>query len=740
MRDKLPPDFDADWYAATYPDVALSSLNPREHYRRFGRILGRPPKGSASPRPVELASAEEVARHMDSPSAKRETPPAPSQQPVEQEPVKSSPIIDRPKDFDPTATLPKAAPPKPGGGPGGVFSLEALSKIDAATDESRSAIRPALQAYAKLLNIEAPSGLNEAAATVSCGATPFQAESTRIENAWFVDGSRLRLALAGGTEGAAQSDARVLRAYQANPASPAELHLLGSGVMLPALGPVFHDLELLHPLMPLLLELSDADGAARAFALLPFPSLLPGGVHGAELRALQVEPKPMDSFWALSEAMLREAVGDDGSPDRSVVGVSVGADQGANDGLLLTALFQEWLAAVFGVAVEPTGHASAGAPRRQGKSRTSKTGLQLVLPPGFLPTISALVSRRLPPADGAAMNGSYLVAEPDSYRPRWSIALPGDQDFGSAVPLLKAPSKADAPSVAPIEIAPVPLAIALRSRSALPIPGSGVAVGDAVPLAADRGTLSVLVDASDGSRVSRLIQTIRRAVGGELEFIVCIAGTDSEIRAALDRTCGGEGWREAPEGAGLPEIARGLRGETLLTVSDRIELDDGRQLLALLELLERRETASSVACALLAETIIKKEVVLQPASGGLFPTGVSFVSGPHLSFGEIDVLQALPDLTYPVVANTRHLTVWRRRALAELSEGRGAASAAAEDARIGLDLTRAGYRNWCTTQVRARLLGPYVARDMIDPVGGGYLPPDRWHDILSRVTVGRELF
>lgn len=35
--------FDADWYIAKYPDVALSGLSPYEHYVRFGRFLKRQP-------------------------------------------------------------------------------------------------------------------------------------------------------------------------------------------------------------------------------------------------------------------------------------------------------------------------------------------------------------------------------------------------------------------------------------------------------------------------------------------------------------------------------------------------------------------------------------------------------------------------------------------------------------------------------------------------------------------------
>ena len=741
MRKKLPPTFDADWYAASYPDVALSGLNPREHYRRFGRILGRPPNGSSSPRPVELATPKAEATPIHSPSGRREPAVAPNEQRFAAEPATSAPIIDRPKDFDPHAVLPQPALSKPGSSPDGLFTLDSVVTIPAADGESPSAISAPLQAYARLLNIQSPNKANHAPASVSCGAKAFQAESTRMENAWVVDGSTLRLALAGGAERTADSEVSVLRAYQSHPARPAELHLLGPGIMLPALGPVFHDVELLNPLMPVLLELSAADGTSRAFAMLPFPSLLPGGIHGAELRALQIESNPMDAFWALSEAMLQEAVGADVLSGRSVVSLSVASDQGTDNGLVLSAPFQEWLTSVFGLGVELSDAPaeSAGAVRELASAALER-GLQLVLPPKFVPTISALVSHRLHEADGEATSVSYLVAEADTYRPRWLIALPADQDFGAAIPQLRPVLTPDTASPPPGATAPIPLAIAVRSRAGLTAPGS-VGTPNKTDLApAKPEALTVLIYPSDETRVSGLIQAIRNAVAGDIEFIVSIADVGSDMRAALDRVCGGEGWREARADADLRAIARDARSEILLTVSDRVEFGDGRAMLALLSLLQHREKAASVSCALLAETIVKKEVVLQPASGGLFPTSVSFVSGPYLSFGEPDVLQALSDLTYPVVANTRHLTAWRCRALADLPEANRAGSPVSEDIRIGLDLTRAGFRNWCTTQVTARLSGSYVARDMIDPVGPGYLPPDRWQDILSRVTVVRELF
>lgn len=44
-------EFDADWYARHYPDVALTGLPPLEHYRLYGKLLGRPshgPRGDVS--------------------------------------------------------------------------------------------------------------------------------------------------------------------------------------------------------------------------------------------------------------------------------------------------------------------------------------------------------------------------------------------------------------------------------------------------------------------------------------------------------------------------------------------------------------------------------------------------------------------------------------------------------------------------------------------------------------------
>ena len=188
----------------------------------------------------------------------------------------------------------------------------------------------------------------------------------------------------------------------------------------------------------------------------------------------------------------------------------------------------------------------------------------------------------------------------------------------------------------------------------------------------------------------------------------------------------------------MREVARQAKHDFLLTVSDKVRFHEPTTLNSLCSILEHDGAAASASCGILAEKVLKRQVVLQPAAGGLFPSAVSFLRAPHLSFTEPDVLEALPDLDYPVVANSLLLTLFRRTAVAKLSLPSEPISSNS-DIRLGLDLVAAGYRNWCTTRFMASLTGPYIPRDSIDPVGGCYAEPHRWEEVLGRVALVREL-
>lgn len=56
---KYDSDFEADLYCRAYPDVALSGLDPRHHYEKYGRLMGRTPAPKAElwlarPGPADL--------------------------------------------------------------------------------------------------------------------------------------------------------------------------------------------------------------------------------------------------------------------------------------------------------------------------------------------------------------------------------------------------------------------------------------------------------------------------------------------------------------------------------------------------------------------------------------------------------------------------------------------------------------------------------------------------------------
>ncbi|HET6535577.1 MAG TPA: hypothetical protein VFG41_05285 [Sphingomicrobium sp.] len=705
---KLPADFDPQRYRAAYPDVALTGMDPAEHYQRFGRIIGRNPSGKGAPPGGPAKPPKTTAE------APKQTATAPA-------PDRPNAIVDRPANFFPEEAIPAPAPPKSGADAKGVFTLEVLG--NGVLEETRAP----LALYARMFGIEGAGRRLEA----DIGADAFLGGGTRVENAWFIGTSALRLMITGG----AAAENWAFRAYQADPTAAGELRPAGAGVQLPGLGPVFHDLELRHPLMPVILELSDTDDVTRAFALLPFPSLLPGGLHGAELRALQPEPNPMEAFWTLSSLLLRELLGAPGWPQRSIAKLSIIGSGGAEKCALLSDNVQRWLSAVFNLAV-----GCPSAPKRRkgsGAKAARGGGLHLLLPEDCIPTISGLVSRQLHACAKGRITSPYLVAESESHRPRWSVVLPQDWDPGPNAPALEGNSVARRGAAEP-NGPPIHLAIALRPPPEPKIPQQPP---PALAKSARAGpALTMVLDASDANRTGAVVRALKAATGAtELDLMVRLSGNESVIRGALDSECPAGTWSAVDAGSDLSLIAAKARHDLLLTISDRVSLDGARTLQVLSDMLADAQVASA-SCMLLAEASIKKKVVLQPATGGLFPAGVSFATSPALTFNEPDVLQPLPDLTYPVVANTFLLTLWRTRALADLPRPSRPLPVSSTDIRVGLALADRGLRSLCTTKACAKIAGQYVRRDAIDPIGQTYLNPQHWQQLLGRVTLLRQLF
>jgi hypothetical protein len=730
MSEKLPPDFNAERYLASYPDVALSGIAPKDHYLRFGKLLGRSPSGTRTTlkRVDEKTYSAKSGEPSPFPGKAAVAPQASSLQ------TRPDPIVERPAGLDLTRAVPAPAAPKASADQDGSVTLEILSRGPFESVGESVRICAPLIAYAQLFRLYAPFDRAIADFNSLCARKAFREGETRIENAWFPEPSKLRLMFRGGAETETLSHGWSVRAYQADPATPERLIPAGGGIQLPALGPVFHDIELTHPLMPLFLELTNQD-ITQEIALLPFPSLLPGGIHAAELKALQIDPNPMDSFWSLSEALLQEFLGRSDWPERSITDVATCEGTGAIE-TSLPGHIREWIGAVFGLSIDVAGAVKP----RSGKAggRQNKLGLELLLPGDSIPTISALVSRRLNLEGASQATGPFLVAEKPTARPRWSVSVPADWEASTSVPLLR--TCAPAASVkSGRKAVPVHLAIALRSRPSASFAMAEASSLDKTPVGSM--PLSAVIESTDPTRTEALLSALRRSLGNrDLELLVRVCGPDERLRELLDQTCGSGKWTPVAAGAGLSDLAATSSNEILLTVSDRITLHDERTVPTLCALLQDDEGAASVGCALLTETIVKKNAVLKPATGGVFPAGVSFASSPRLAFFEPDVSECLPDMAYPVIANTLLLAAWRTHALADLPRPKGPLPDTAVDIHIGMALMDAGYRNLCTTHVQANIMGPYDRRDAIDPIGSAYLQPDRWESILNRVTIVRELF
>ncbi|MBN8291130.1 hypothetical protein JI664_04045 [Rhodobacter sp. NTK016B] len=740
MSTALPAAFDPEWYLATYPDVALTGMDPVEHYQRFGRMLGRQPSADA-PR------SRPVLPHLqpDTATAKPVTPATASAAPelAIPRPSRPGPIIDRPAGFNAAASI-----------PGTLLSnvTERTKPLTLAhladTPQAESATPAALNTYAKLFGLPAPAKSSARASGNLTGFEPFQTGALRIESLWYETTGTLRLRIAGGEDSAAW----VLSAFQAVPDSPDVLHPAGESLVLPAEGPALWDIALVHPMMPVLVQATGPDGMVQATALLAFPSLLPGGLHGAEGKALQRTSNPMDSLWSLTEMLVREKLGKTGANAPSLAGIRVSLRGATGAEPIFAAPTLDWLDTLFGLSVTPIDDAEDALTQGEAALRDllgeraparpqGDAGLILTLPGDGLPTLSALVSRRLDndlPENSAA---PYLVAEDANLRPRWMVSPAVGPTSDPSQPSIGTPGLAASATEA--AALPVPVAVLFRPRNPphptrllLPVAPDALAQ-DTKP--SKIGPLLVVLTAHDPARMEELLRSVQTMA--QADFVVRLAGVDkAALRASLNRILGNGGWRET----GLETDLRSLAGEgdteLLLTLDDRVVLYDPQTLVSLKALIDRTPDTASASCLLLAERVVKKAAVLSPAVGGLFPARVSFATSPSLGFHEPDTFQPLPSADYAVVANALPLSLWRRDVLAALPTPDGPVPDHAADIHLGLDALDAGYRHLCSSKIRAGYLGEYVRRDEIDPVGTQYLRPALWEAIFRRVTVLRELF
>lgn len=270
--------FDADWYLATYPDVASGRVDPLKHYMVCGWSEGRDP-GPDFATSSYLRDNPDVARSGINPlvhylefgyaegrglSVRQPTPPPPSafgRQLAPAAPCVSFPVGEEPAQFWRRSYRLKDDHPDAIVANGWVVGY-AATPISRAAAAGQFRLLRALSGFDSITQMEAempPRG------------------SIALIDGWYVTQRQLRLRLT------AETHPFVVRAFQHDPVAEGRLSLVGEGLMSSALDAF--DINLTNAFFPILLSFAKQDGTLLGFQLMPFPSLCRGGQHYPELIA-----------------------------------------------------------------------------------------------------------------------------------------------------------------------------------------------------------------------------------------------------------------------------------------------------------------------------------------------------------------------------------------------------------------------------------------------------------------------
>ena len=188
---------------------------------------------------------------------------------------------------------------------------------------------------------------------------------------------------------------------------------------------------LVNPFAPVLFVFKGEDGSIDAIDLLPFPSLLRGGMHAAERLLANCGADEVADTAALSGELLAAWLQKLEQPSRTVTSISLdgaletGLEPVLNDDLL------GWISD--GLAIQISVDASAKPPpdfiaeklERHRRTGGDEGGHRLHLPADCIPTISALL-RPVPTgaAPGIAAGGMGIV-DCERHGRVWSVWMPG---------------------------------------------------------------------------------------------------------------------------------------------------------------------------------------------------------------------------------------------------------------------------------------------------------------------------
>lgn len=639
--------FDADWYRARYPDVAREDA--ARHYVAFGAAEDRDPgpgfstrRYRAAHRDVADSGANPLLHYIQFGRAEGRVI----------SPAERLMLADH--DLGPCA-----------------------SDRAAAAVAAFASIHRGLDAGARLERADGATTTlacdNMAGACVDAGGT-IGASGVRFVDGWWTTDRDLRLRLEGG-------DA-TLHAIQFGDRDGEG----GGAVVERPLGHAsplgFVDLRVV-PLAPVLLLARNAAGVIGAAAVLPFPSLLRGGLHAAEAGAPHLQARHAASHCLTEGERVRT--------------LSIAGDRATGGEAVFRPSVAAWLATVF--AVEIVAHGA------------DTTGAALRLPPDAVPTIAVLCARGERTTGSAA--GDVIIvdtARSDRAR-RLSIpprprTLPDVQPVG-AMPMAQVDRMVTASPLA------IRFQVEPRSRDAMLLTPHALDAGGStlgVPLVdvAAIGGATAVVDCRARVDAAMLVASLTAQDGAGALEVVVLGVVDPHTERLLAAHFPGR-HRVAPSpsdwASAVDEAAAASDRALVLTIDATMRLHDPRTLATLATLAIRDEVAG-VGCLAIHESVGTKGSRLAPVAAAyaldrvvaLPRAGVAITPGPVAPF---------VDATLPVIANARRLTMIARDTLAALGGLRGGFIEGAADwppeIALGIRATEAGLHNLCTGAVTASI-------------------------------------
>lgn len=525
------------------------------------------------------------------------------------------------------------------------------------------------------------------------------------------------------------------------------------------------------PLAEVLVVLCAQDGAILQSMFLPFPSLLRGGLHHGEYAVQERAPGGMVGLDKYMQSVALEWFGWSSGPKSATI-TRVDVDlRGANGTEpLFRADILASLARNFGIGVKPLEGSLAPqhgpltlvfeghVPRELGNR--SADGATLILPCDCLPSIYALVSRRM--AHDPAIT-RFAVVDAALQKVWADVVVPGalperrdfqHRDLPAHWPVMTFGSDAGSGNGAPLSsgggIPVVPLAVRHRNAQAwqvdalMPIsPDQPQAASIDLQGLSGKPLVTVVIDSTDDdlALVACLAAIEHQLLSASIEVVVAgrdpAASLPAAVLAASMNIRAIDG-RMLTRAARLNEAAASAVAPYLLFIDPCVIMADPRALSQLLQIAMQPGTATT-ACALVVDREEDGEAHTVHGTG-YFPTRVSLASEPAFNLAQVDVLNAFPAAAYPVVANQLKCCVIARAAW----EALGGFDAAlfpytAFDLDFGSRAVVAGYANYCTSLVRASCDQIDGATDFPDSLAQVGASPAMWQDMVDRVAFVREL-